>query len=120
MGDSANSIFRELSGSVVHVPVRKVADGSTRLQQDQVAVEEPLEIRVGYYFKGRAGSKAISLTMRTPGHDAELAAGFLLSEGVVRNCAEISGIRHIGVPGSGDGATNEIQVDLQPEVDIDF
>jgi FdhD protein len=100
--------------------VRKVADGSNTLQQDQVAVEEPLEIRVGYHFKGRAGSKAISLTMRTPGHDAELAAGFLLSEGVVRDCGDISAIRHIGVPGPAGSATTEILVDLGPEVDIDF
>src|SRR5437868_5914747 len=49
--------------------------------RDQVAMEEPLEIRVK--------NRAISITMRTPGHDEELAAGFLLTEGVIRDRADI-------------------------------
>ena len=50
-------------------------DGATDETNDHLAIEEPLEIRV----RGRA----ISVTMRTPGHDDELAAGFLLSESIV-------------------------------------
>jgi len=120
MGETENSMFQALSKSVMQVPIRKVSDGNTTLQQDGLAVEEPLEIRIGYHFKGRPGSKIISVTMRTPGNDAELAAGFLLSEGVVRNRADIADIRHTGIPGAGSSVTNEIQVDLNPEVDIDF
>ena len=54
------------------VPVQRVEQGSVDPGQDWVAVEEPLEIRVN--------GKTISITMRTPGNDLELAAGFLFTE----------------------------------------
>jgi FdhD protein len=57
-----------------------------REQSDEVVEEEPLEIRV----RGRA----ISVTMRTPGHDAELAAGFLLTEGIIRRREDVLSIKH--------------------------
>ena len=55
--------------------------GSLKAGRDELAVEEPLEIRVKNH--------AVSVTMRTPGHDQELAAGFLLSEGVIRNPVDL-------------------------------
>jgi len=57
--------------------IRHRADGSLEYQRDELTIEEPLEIRVG--------EKTIAATMRTPGHDEELAAGFLLSEGIIRS-----------------------------------
>jgi FdhD protein len=110
MGDSPNSI-----GSTVNVQIRKVQGSAFASERDILAVEEPLEIRIGYHFKGQARAKSISLTMRTPGNDAELAAGFLAGEGIVRDVREIAGIRHIGA-----GASNELQVDLDPSVDVDL
>ncbi len=107
MGDPQNSI--------VEVLVRKVLGCAIARELDLLAVEEPLEIRIGYHFKGRALAKAISLTMRTPGNDAELAAGFLLGEGIVRERSDILAIRHLGAGGS-----NELQVDLHPNVDVDI
>jgi FdhD protein len=56
--------------------IRRKQDGSLEFQRDDLTVEEPLEIRIG--------RKALATTMRTPGHDEELAAGFLISEGIVR------------------------------------
>ena len=50
-------------------------DGTLKRKQDYLAAEEPLEIRIG--------QKPLSVTMRTPGHDVELAAGFLFTEGLV-------------------------------------
>jgi FdhD protein len=55
-------------------------------RQDRVSVEEPLEIRVG--------ATTLAVTMRTPGHDFDLAAGWLLAEGVVRHRGEIVRIEH--------------------------
>jgi FdhD protein len=115
MGDSQKTLFRPRAENIVNLAVRNISGASMTLRQEELAVEEPLEIRLGYHFKGRASCKAISLTMRTPGHDRELAAGFLVSEGIIRDPADISAIRHIG-----SEAANEIQVDLDPSVDIDF
>jgi FdhD protein len=55
--------------------IRRKSDGSLEYHRDNLTVEEPLEIRLG--------RKTLATTMRTPGHDEELAAGFLLSEGIV-------------------------------------
>lgn len=69
------------------VTVRRVhITGETRERPDLVAVEEPLEIRV----KG----ESVAVTMRTPGHDAELAAGFLFTEGLVRAPGDIVLLEH--------------------------
>jgi FdhD protein len=69
-------------------------DGAEFAASDDVlAVEEPLEIRLGYGPAGARATKPISVTMRTPGNDAELAVGFLLTEGVIRDEGEIAGVR---------------------------
>jgi FdhD protein len=64
--------------------IRRKEDGSLEYLRDDLTVEEPLEIRIG--------RKTLATTMRTPGHDDELAAGFLVSEGIVRERNEIVGI----------------------------
>lgn len=61
---------------------------------DVLAVEEPLEIRLEYGDKGNRQFKNISVTMRTPGADQDLAAGFLFTEGIIRNPGDISTISH--------------------------
>lgn len=75
-----------------------------------LAVEEPLEIRV-------AGSP-LAVTMRTPGHDVELAAGFLVSEGVIARRDEFSGAIHCGGPGTGgvENTYNVLDLTLAPGV----
>jgi FdhD protein len=85
--------------------VRRKADGSYEAVTDEVAVEEPLEIRIG--------NKPIAVTMRTPGHDEELAAGFLLSEGIVRRRADLRDIAHCALPASFG---NTINVTLADQV----
>src|SRR5947199_1092100 len=64
--------------------IRRKQDGTLEYQRDDLTVEEPLEIRIG--------RRTIATTMRTPGHDDELAAGFLLSEGIVRTRDKIGSI----------------------------
>ncbi|MFC5232226.1 formate dehydrogenase accessory sulfurtransferase FdhD [Pseudonocardia zijingensis] len=69
-------------------PVLRIGpDGSTR-RPDALAVEEPLELRVG--------GRALAVTMRTPGHDVELAHGFLLTEGVIGSLEDVRDARYCG------------------------
>jgi FdhD protein len=76
---------------------------------DTLVVEEPLEIRVG--------GKALVVTMRTPGDDMDLAAGFLVSEGVVSEAGHLSAIRYCaGAIDDGSNTYNVLDVDLGPGV----
>ncbi|HST31082.1 MAG TPA: formate dehydrogenase accessory sulfurtransferase FdhD, partial [Chthoniobacterales bacterium] len=61
--------------------IRRRSDGSLEYHHDELTIEEPLEIRIG--------DKTVATTMRTPGSDEELAAGFLLSEAIIRSSDEI-------------------------------
>ncbi len=112
--------------SQAEVTVR-ASDG--REFDDMLAVEEPLEIRVGIFQNGKSTHKPVSITMRTPGHDGELAAGFLFTEGILTSSDQIEQIRHCGLKiGKGDGTldraaalnSNTIRVDLRDGVDIDL
>ena len=82
--------------------IRRKRDGELEYLPDDLTIEEPLEIRVG--------RKPIATTMRTPGHDEELAAGFLLSEGIVRGRDQIASISV-----SGD---NRVDVELTAGVKL--
>src|SRR2546421_3189204 len=80
--------------------IRRREDGGHEWVTDDVAIEEPLEIRIS--------GNAIATTMRTPGNDEELAAGFLLAEGIVRTRADL---RRISISGE-----NIIEVELAEAV----
>jgi FdhD protein len=83
-----------MSESVTQHHAFKWRAGAMREEADRLAVEEPLEIRLG--------GRRFTLTMRTPGHDDELAAGFLLAEGFINARGELGEIRRLrdakGVP----------------------
>jgi FdhD protein len=66
--------------------VLRYENGTARAREDRVTVEEPLEIRVG--------AQTLAVTMRTPGHDFDLAAGWLLTEGIVHRPEEIVRLEH--------------------------
>jgi FdhD protein len=89
--------------SVELTQVTEWEDGTIRSVQDSLAAEEPLEIRI-------AGSP-LTVTMRTPGHDLELAAGFLLTEGIVQSRDQIAGIR-AAAPQNG-AKSNVVEVELK-------
>ncbi len=103
---------------VATVPVRRVRGGTARADEDRLAVEEPLEIRLQYEEDGAPRLRPIAVTMRTPGHDAELAAGFLVSEGIVRHAADVAGTRHCPITGR-QTSHNVLTVHLAPGVSFD-
>jgi len=76
-----------MSESVAEHRAHKWRSGAMREEPDRLAVEEPLEIRLG--------GRRFTLTMRTPGHDEELAAGFLLAEGFINSRGELGEIRRL-------------------------
>jgi FdhD protein len=82
-------------GSIKPIVVRKVNAHSSAPFSDVLSVEEPLEIRIGYGATERI-QKSISVTMRTPGNDHELALGFLFTEGIITSYKEIKSVRHAG------------------------
>jgi FdhD protein len=81
-------------GSTVRAYMRSVGDGQIQKQFDQLATEEPLEIRVVCWQGTRQKHHRICITMRTPGDDLELAAGFLFTENVISKKNEIQKIEH--------------------------
>jgi FdhD protein len=92
---------------------------------DLLAVEEPMEIQLAYGPAGARRVKSISVTMRTPGHDFELAAGFLMSEGVVSDSDDITEISYragSSKPGEaareGGGRMDALVLPYQPERNI--
>ncbi len=78
-------------------------EGQVRRHSDYLAAEEPLEIRVGQF--------PLSVTMRTPGQDLELAAGFLFTEGLIQSRAQIAALAH-GTGADGKPSGNVVQVEL--------
>ncbi|HEY0548341.1 MAG TPA: formate dehydrogenase accessory sulfurtransferase FdhD, partial [Verrucomicrobiae bacterium] len=88
--------------------VSRWADGVARRRTDELAVEEPLEIRID--------TRPVIVTMRTPGHDEELASGFLVTEGVICSHEDLRAVRRNARNRSG----NSIDVFLSDESRIDL
>jgi FdhD protein len=87
---------------------------------DLVATEEPFEIRLGYSRQdGSRAEEPVSVTMRTPGHDEDLAVGFLFTEGIIRSGADVQGVVERGQR-AADGLMNVVRVELAPGVPVDF
>lgn len=85
--------------SVVRKRISELRVGQADTERlDALAVEEPLEIRIVFGSSEKRRSKSLSVTMRTPGDDFELAAGFLLSEGLVTHPRELLSFQHVGPP----------------------
>jgi FdhD protein len=83
---------------IATVVVTRINGASTTLDDDVLVIEEPLEIRAAWQQESEQREKAISVTMRTPGDDYDLAAGFLFTEGLIRSADDIDSVRHWGSP----------------------
>ena len=100
--------------SALPASIIKVNDvGDIHCADDMLAVEEPLEIRIGFTDGGKRMQKSISVTMRTPGHDFELATGFLFTEGIIENADDIISIKHCN--GLNE---NLVRVELKENVQV--
>lgn len=97
--------------------IQRVSADSITQQTDTLAVEEPLEIRLGFTENGKRTHKAVSITMRTPGNDFELAAGFLFTEGILQNRSQINSIKHCG---KFPNNQNTVRIDLNENTNIDL
>ncbi|WP_278258953.1 formate dehydrogenase accessory sulfurtransferase FdhD [Nocardioides convexus] len=87
--------------------VLRIRDGVLDQRPDTLAAEEPMEIRVG--------GRALTITMRTPGDDFDLAVGFLVSEGVVRSASDVLTARYCaGATDDGSNTYNVVDVALDP------
>jgi len=99
--------------------VKEWSEGKLRTLDDYLVGEEPLEIRVG--------DVPLSVTMRTPGHDLELATGFLFTEGLISGRNQIASVRHEPHAGKNDAGPNDarqnganrVRVDLAPGFELD-
>jgi FdhD protein len=87
--------------------VTRIAGGARRDDEDEVAEEAPLELRLG--------GKALTVVMRTPGHDEELARGFLFNEGIVEGAGDILAISRPERL-TGDELGNVVDITLRPGV----
>ncbi len=108
-----------LGQRVADVPVVRIGDRGPATPRDLLAIEEPLEIRVGHGPRDARRRHSLTVTMRTPGNDVELAVGFLLAEGIVHGLADIAGAEHCGPPAGPRGVRNLVRVDLAPGVPLD-
>ena len=103
---------------IAPVTIQKV-HGETLIEApDLLAVEEPLEIRLGFGPTTDRQQRPVSVTMRTPGHDEELAMGFLFTEGIIHRPTDILSCRHCVQDAQKEG--NVIRVELHPGVVVDW
>ena len=106
--------------STQRVVVDRVRGAETARERDAVAVEEPLEIRLVYERDGQRVEQSISITMRTPGDDFELAAGFLVGEGILHQPDEVHQIRYCVDRAREAQAYNVVSVHLRAGVTFDM
>ena len=96
---------KEARTTIIKVDGDHVSDAN-----DLLAIEEPLEIRLEYGSPGRRTTRNISVTMRTPGNDNELATGFLFTEGIIQSIRDVATIKRVT-----DDNENILLVSLGPD-----
>jgi FdhD protein len=100
--------------NTIQIPVNKInAAGESSVNEDFLAIEEPLEIRLEFSAENQRITQSISITMRTPGDDFDLALGFLFTEGIINNSAHVESIKHC------DAQNNVVKISLQTGLAID-
>ena len=117
-GTSNDRAAEPLRTSTTRRRVGQVREGVVRVREDALAVEEPLELRL--CLRGDQSPLQVAVTMRTPGHDFELAAGFLFTEGIVQTAEQIDRINYCADRSlDSEQRYNIVNVFLRPGVRID-
>lgn len=98
--------------NIVRVETQRVIGNSTENFTDYLSVEEPLEIQIEVRIDGIKVKRPIAVTMRTPGHDAELSVGFLFTEGIIQSPSDIDSV--------SSEKENFVKVILKDDVIVDF
>ena len=96
----------------VRTKVKKITSSQAEVVDDVVVVEEPLEIQLSFVNGGRRVIRSVSVTMRTPGKDNELAVGFLYTEGILQTPADVEEVCEL--------ENNKVCVVLRDAIKVDF
>jgi len=107
-------------GKVITAAISRVTNGSIQTREDLLAVEEPLEIRLGFGPADHRVQKSILITMRTPGNDFELVAGFLYNENIIQKPDDIQNLQHCKDAGRHSNSENIVRVELSPEIKVNL
>jgi len=100
--------------------IEKVTGSASRACPDALALEEPLEIQLAFGPVAAREWKTVAITMRTPGHDRELAAGFLVGEGLLRSLDQVEAVHSRGPRHGEQGWQHSVRVTLRPGVTVDL
>jgi len=98
----------------------RFSNGKLKLTDDLVVVEEPMEIRLGYGSMDNRKEVSIAITMRTPGNDFELAAGFLFSEAIIHQKKDILSVKYCFTGSQNLEDKNIVRVELIPQLEVDL
>jgi len=100
--------------------IKKISGPDLQVTRDYLALEEPLEIQVAFGSESAREWKTVAITMRTPGHDRELAVGFLAGEGILRSLDQVEAVHMRGARYGEEARQNSVRVTLRPGVKIDL
>jgi FdhD protein len=109
-----------LKPSLSHSLIKKIESVNSSDMNDLIAIEEPLEIRIGFGSKESRQQKSISVTMRTPGNDFELALGFLFTEGIITNKNDIAQIKYCTEVNTIENQENIVRAELKENIEVEF
>ena len=102
------------------ITIEKINNSASVIAEDFVAIEEPLEIQICSERSDHSAAKSLSITMRTPGNDHDLATGFLFTESIIKKDSDIQSIESVGEVDQINGEQNTVRVTLDKSVDLEM